>query len=174
MTDKRQLRLIGLASLMLAVLISGMIFFYKDDLAGLKNFGFLGIFLLSILSNATIILPVPTVFIAFAGGSFLNPVPVALATAAGATAGELTGYLAGVGGRAVTANPKIYRWTDKLMKRYGWLALAALAAIPNPLFDIAGIIAGMSGYSVWRFLAATMAGKTIKFLAFAFLGAGVV
>jgi membrane protein DedA with SNARE-associated domain len=48
--------------------------------------------------------------------------------------------------------------------------LLFLAAIPNPLFDIAGFVAGVVRYPVWKFLLNVWAGKTIKAILFAALG----
>ena len=45
-----------------------------------------------------------------------------------------------------------------------------LAVIPNPLFDIAGITAGVIRFPVWKFLLTAWAGKTLKAILFA--GAG--
>ena len=41
----------------------------------------------------------------------------------------------------------------------------ALAAIPNPFFDVAGIAAGSLGYSIRRYLLYVLAGETVKFVA---------
>ena len=60
------------------------------------------------------------------------------------------------------------------MDRYGLFALFALAAIPNPFFDVAGIIAGVSHIKVTTYLAVTWAGKIVKFILIALLGAGSV
>ena len=56
------------------------------------------------------------------------------------------------------------------MQRRGFLTLFVLSAIPNPLFDLAGISAGVLHYPVARFLLACWLGKTIKALALAYLG----
>jgi len=48
--------------------------------------------------------------------------------------------------------------------------LLVLSAFPNPLFDLAGITAGMMRVPVSRFLLACWIGKTIKSLAIAYLG----
>jgi len=50
--------------------------------------GYLGIFLVSLVGNASIILPVPSFIIVFTFGAILNPWLVGLAGALGATIGE--------------------------------------------------------------------------------------
>jgi len=56
------------------------------------------------------------------------------------------------------------------MERYGVGTVFVLALVPNPLFDIGGIIAGASRMPVWKFLLSCMAGKVLKNILFALLG----
>ncbi len=42
------------------------------------------------------------------------------------------------------------------------LTLFLLAALPNPIFDVGGIIAGVLKMPVWKFLMAAIVGKTIR------------
>jgi uncharacterized membrane protein YdjX (TVP38/TMEM64 family) len=57
------------------------------------------------------------------------------------------------------------------MKRHGSLTLLILAIIPNPFFDIAGVVAGALGFTWWRFLLVSWLGKTIQGLLIAYAGA---
>jgi uncharacterized membrane protein YdjX (TVP38/TMEM64 family) len=56
------------------------------------------------------------------------------------------------------------------MHTNGDLTLFLLALIPNPVFDMASIVGGLSGFPIWRFFVATWAGKTLKAMAFAWAG----
>ncbi len=56
------------------------------------------------------------------------------------------------------------------MERRGFVTLFVLSAIPNPVFDMAGIAAGMLRFPVHRFLLACWLGKTLKGVAVAYLG----
>jgi membrane protein YqaA with SNARE-associated domain len=158
--------------IVLAMSITVGIFMFRDRLQAVGKYGYLGIFLISLIGNATIVLPAPTFVAAFAGGGVLNPLAVAIVSAAGATLGEMTGYLAGTSGHAVIQNRAMYERFEQWMKRYGLAALFVLAAIPNPFFDVAGIIAGITKMRVTTFLLVTWAGKIVKFLIIAYLGAG--
>lgn len=171
-SDKTRRRLLRLMGLFLAVAITVVIYVYRDRLQDVAGYGYLGIFLISILGNATIVLPVPTFVTAFIGGGVLNPVLVGVVSAAGATLGELTGYLAGFGGQAIVENRAMYERFSGWMERYGLFALFVLAAIPNPFFDVAGIIAGITRIRLPTFLLVTWAGKIVKFILIAYLGAG--
>ncbi len=167
-------RTLQYAALAIALAITVGVYLLRDRLEDVAQYGYLGIFLISILGNATIILPVPTFLTAFLGGGVFNPILVGVISAAGATIGELTGYLAGVGGKAIVEDRALYERFRGWMERYGLFALFALAAIPNPFFDMAGIIAGVSRVKVTTYLAVTWAGKIVKFILIALLGAGSV
>ena len=173
-TGRAQRRLLQLAGLVFAIAITAIVYLLRDRLQDVAGYGYPGLFLISILGNATIVLPVPTLLAAFLGGSVYHPVLVGVISAAGATIGELTGYLAGLGGQAIVENRAMYDRFQGWMSRYGLITLFVLAAIPNPFFDVAGILAGMSRMKVHTFMLLTWAGKIVKFVGFAFLGAGSV
>lgn len=52
------------------------------------------------------------------------------------------------------------------------MRVIVLAAIPDPLFDVAWVTAGVMGLSVRCFLLVTWTGKVVKFLSIAYVGAG--
>jgi len=112
----------------------------------LGHWGYLGAFLISLIASATIILPAPGIVVIMAMGAALNPILLGVVAGLGSAVGELTGYAAGRGGRALipTQQQKQFEQIQTLTKRYGPLILALLAAIPFPLFDFAGIVAGTS------------------------------
>ncbi len=114
------------------------------------------------LSSATIILPAPSLALVFAMGSALPWLPVGLAAGAGEALGELTGYAAGFGGRAIIEDQKVYGRLQGWMAGRGDITIFFLSIVPNPFFDLAGIAAGTMGFPVWRFLLITWVGKTIK------------
>lgn len=147
------------------------VFLYGNQLRAWGGYGYMGIFLLSLIGNATVVLPMPAFLTALAGGGVLNPAAVGIVAAAGATLGELGGYLMGMGGKGVVGSKAAER-VDGWMRRYGLTTLFVLAAVPNPLFDVAGIAAGASRMPLHHFLPVTWAGKCVKFLAVAYIGAG--
>ena len=71
-------------------------------------------------------------------------------------------------------NRDMYDRLQYWMENHGMLTLFVLAIIPNPVFDLAGITAGVLKYSYLKFLVATWGGKTIKSLLFAWAGANSV
>jgi membrane protein YqaA with SNARE-associated domain len=106
MNSERRLAILRVLALLVVIAISVSVFLLRDKAQELAKYGYIGIFLLSILANATIILPAPGFAIVFAMGSVFNPFAVALAAGAGAAIGELTGYLAGFSGQAVVEDTK--------------------------------------------------------------------
>lgn len=110
--------------------------------------------------------------IVLVSGELLNPLLVRIAADLGEGGGELTGYLAGVSGRAVIQDRERYQWLVELTRRYGLFVVSCLSVISNPLFDLAGIAAGVLHFSPVRYLLACCPGKTIKTTVIALLGAG--
>lgn len=167
-------RLWKLAGVILALAITVVVYLLRERLQDVAEYGYAGLFLISVLGNATIVLPMPTLLTAFIGGGVFNPILVGVVSAAGATIGELTGYLAGLSGQAVVEDQKMYDRFSRWMDKYGLIALFLLAAFPNPFFDVAGIIAGMSRMRLTTYLIVVWAGKIVKFVLIAYLGAGSV
>ncbi len=166
--------LLRILALLFIIALSLGIALYGDRFSGLGAYGYPGLFLLNILASATLILPAPGLALAFGAGVNLNPWLVGLAVGAGSTLGELTGYLAGFSGRGAVENRNLYNRLRPWMERHGLWVLFVLGLIPNPLFDVAGIIAGAMKIPVWKFLAATGAGKVLKATLVAYAGAGTM
>jgi membrane protein YqaA with SNARE-associated domain len=161
------LRFLGL----LAVIgLSALIFAFRDQVKMLTGLGYPGIFLIALLSNATVLFPAPGVAVVFAMGGVFHPLGVALAAGTGGAIGELSGYLAGWSGQTVVERMDIFERITPYIKKYGPFGIAALAAIPNPFFDLAGIAAGMLKMPLWRFLVAVWIGQLVKMLLFAYAG----
>ncbi len=163
-----------IVALVFIVLMSVSIIIFWDKIVKLEAYGYLGIFLISILGSATIVIPAPTILITFVGGGIFNPFFVGLVSALGATIGELTGYLAGSSGRAIINKEEKLVKVEGWMKKYGLWTIFVLAVVPTPLFDLAGMVSGAGRIPVWKFLLVTLLGKAIKFLAIAFIGAGSI
>ena len=169
-TDWRTIALRVLA-VMAAIAITVAGYLLRDELKNLEVLGYPGVFLISLISNATVVLPAPGFIVTIVAGSIFNPILVAIAAAAGATLGELTGYLAGYSGRGVLERSPSYDRLEELMERYGGWTVLVLAATPNPFFDLAGAAAGALRMPVVAFLGWAYIGKMIKMLALAYAGA---
>lgn len=163
---------VSLVVLVLAVSI--VILLNRNWLRQFAEYGYPGVFIVSLLGNATIVLPAPSMALVFAMGGALPPVFVGLVAGAGEALGELTGFLAGYGGRAVVERYDLYARFRGYMEKYGLFAIFFLSVIPTPFFDLAGVAAGALRFPVWQFLLVCWVGKTIKCVLVAFAGAGSV
>jgi membrane protein YqaA with SNARE-associated domain len=161
---------VRLVAIAVAVVITAGIFLGWERFSQLGVFGYPAVFLGSLISNATLILPAPGFALVIAAGSTLNPILVGVVGGLGAALGELTGYLAGYGGGIVIQNRPTYQQIERRLKRWGPLAVFVLALVPNPAFDIAGITAGALRMPVWQFLTAAWLGKSLRFIVLAAFG----
>lgn len=171
---RARLSLRHVVALLLVICITVVVPANRHRLEGLAAYGYLGILGLCFLANATVLLPAPSLAIVFAFGSVYSPFWVGAVGALGTTLGELTGYLAGYGGRPLVETTS---WSQRLrgsMERYSAVVIFVMALAPLPVFDVAGIIAGSLGIGLLRFLLPCLAGKLIKMLAFSYLGAGLL
>lgn len=169
----RRMALLRLLTLALVVAVMVTIFLLRDRIQDLAHFGYLGIFLVALVSNATVFIPVPGVAMVFTMGAVFNPLLVALFAGMGAALGELSGYLLGFSGQGLVEHAGWYQRIQAWMlahPRWIGLGIMTLAAIPNPFFDAAGIAAGTLKIPVWRFLFFCALGSMIKMSVFAFGG----
>ena len=159
-------------ALVLILALSVGIYLYRDAIARLSSLGYLGVFLVSLLSNATVIFPAPSLVLPFTMGAVLSPWLVALAAAVGAALGELTGYLAGYSGQAIIQDwdtyAKLQIW---IQGRSAGLVIFFLAFLPLPLMDLAGIAAGALKMPLTRFLFWCFLGKLLKLVLVTHAGA---
>lgn len=170
--DRRKTVLRALA-LLFVISLTVLLVYYRDQVKNLEGYGYPGIFLVSMLTNATLILPVPGVLITSAMGAVFNPFWVAVAAGSGAALGELSGYLTGFSGQAVIERTPAYVRMEGWMKKYGDWVVVVMAFVPNPLFDMAGIIAGALKMPVARFLLWCWIGKVLKMMLFAYGGSTI-
>ena len=135
---------------------------YPDMVQRFKTLGYVGIFVVSLLSCATVVVPVPGIFVFVPILAQFNPILVGVVGAAGGTIGEITGYMAGYGGRGLAGRGKMYTRVEAWMKRRGGWVVFLLSLFF--LVDVAGVVAGALKYPVWKFMLLVWVGKTIKYV----------
>lgn len=168
---KHGLTIIRILALLLVIAITIFVYSIRDRAEELAVYGYPGIFLVALLTNATVFLPAPGIAVVFAMGAVFNPLFVGLAAGAGGALGEISGYLAGFSGQAVVEKARLYARLTSWVSKYGFLAILVLATIPNPTFDIAGVAAGVLKMPLPKFLLAVLIGVSIKMILFAYAGA---
>ncbi len=137
------------------------------------QYGYLGIFLISLFGAMSIFVPIPyTVVIFILGGlpSF-DPFLIAVAAGIGSAIGEFSGYLLGAGGRKVIGDryKKKMDFITKLFKKYGSIAIFIFALTPLP-DDLIFIPLGVMRYSLLRAFIPAVLGKFFSNLIIAYSG----
>ena len=137
------------------------------------QYGYLGVFLISMLGAMSIFVPIPYTIVIFILGGLpsFNPLWIAVAAGAGAAIGEFSGYLIGVGGRKVISDKykKKMDFLTKLFKKYGPIAIFVFALTPLP-DDLLFIPLGVMRYSLIRAFVPAVIGKFFSNLIIAYSG----
>lgn len=178
---KRWLKVTAIVLVMLALTVAIIYFFrfiegyIETSLEGFAWAGYLIVFVVTLLSSATIFIPAPSLAIVVAAATQWNPAIVAIIASVGDTLGEFIGYTAGYFGtklivtRHIAAYDRAVDWTQ----RYGIWAIFIFALIPMMLFDLVGLAAGALRVKPWRFLLACWAGRLPRAFFLAYVGYGL-
>ena len=161
--------LLAIIMFVLALGITIALFVMRHEILKLGNYGYLGTFLLSLGTNATIILPMPSILMILPLGATFNPLYIGLAAGLGGALGEMTAYVIGYTGRGIWHDNPNYVKAVGWLKRWGMLIVFIFAVTPMPL-DIMGIAAGNLRLPVWKFFLPAWPGKTIKYIVLAYAG----
>lgn len=170
-----------MVSLVAAVFVAAFYLYrkYPEEVAQLteqlKNYGYLGAFLISLIGNATILLPVAVLPILVAISVLLypvtgpiGPITVGLVGGVGAAIGEISSYIVGYSGRGVARKSKMYLRLVGWMERWGVLAIFINASLPF-FFDLIGIAAGALRFPLWKFVLACWLGRTLNYVSISLL-----
>ena len=143
------------------------------------QYGYLGIFLISLLGAMSIFVPIPYTIVIFilgglqdtVGNWVFDPLWIAVAAGVGAAIGEFSGYLIGFGGRKVIGDKykKKMDFLTKLFKKYGPIAIFVFALTPLP-DDLLFIPLGIMRYSLIRAFIPALLGKFFSNLIIAYSG----
>lgn len=141
----------------------------------LRSYGWVAytlVFVVSLLSSATIFVPAPGVAFVLAAATVWDPFFVALAAGTGDAIGEMTAYWAGYVGEKIIIDEHMpaYQRAVSWMNRYGAWAIFGVALLPIVLFDLVGLAAGALKIRWWKFLLAAWCGKVPRAFLVAYLG----
>lgn len=117
--------------------------------------GYMGVFVYSLFGTGTLIVPLLS--------AQLNLYLLALAAAAGMAINDSLSWWVGRNGEEVVPWGKKSEKLAAGVKKYGTAALFFWALIPFP-YDAVGLIAGYLGVPWWKFVAATFAGRVVRFV----------
>lgn len=172
--ENRRMIIIRILVLVFVIALTIILILNRDRIQGLEKYGYPGLFLLSLLSSASVLIPVPGVLVTSAMGAVFNPFWVAIVSGLGAGLGEISGYLAGFSGRGMIQKISWHKKLEEWISKYGEITILVLAFIPNPIFDMAGMTAGVLKLPVRRFLFWCILGKILKMLVFSYSGATIM
>jgi membrane protein YqaA with SNARE-associated domain len=150
------------------VLIAFFLVVHVDE-DSVTRYGYVGVFLTTLVATGGLVLPVPYLVTVAAAGMVLNPLVVGLVAGFASALGEVTGYMVGYAGVPIVRRGRWHAATERWVRRYGFWAILALAAVPNPLFDLAGIAAGTLEMPLREFWLACFVGKTVRLAGIAWL-----
>lgn len=149
-----------------------------DDIANWMQtfavqYGYIGIFLISLLGATSVFIPIPSSVVIFIVGSSstFEPLWIAVAAGLGAVIGEFSGYLIGLGGRKVISD-RYKRKMDILMrlfKRFGPAVIFVFALTPLP-DDLLFIPLGVMRYGFVQAFVPALLGKFCSNLIIAYAG----
>ena len=135
------------------------------------QFGYLGVFLISLVGAVSILFPIPYTLVIYLLGSVLDPILVAISGGLGSAVGEFSGYVFGYYGRAVLSEER-RRKMDYMMKvfhRYGFAAIFLFALTPLP-DDLLFIPLGIMRYRFIKAFIPAILGKMLMCFILAYSG----
>jgi membrane protein YqaA with SNARE-associated domain len=154
---------------------------YWDQIAELKQYGYLGAFLVAFIAGSSIPTPISYLALTFFLGSVLDPNMVGLVAGAGAGIGGTLVFLLGRGGRRLfpglsnysldqqasnRVGPRFFKWAQKR----GSLVVFVMSAMLNPVFAPMAIAMGALKFRLVKFFILCLAGNILKALIVAYAG----
>lgn len=145
----------------------------------IQQLGYLGFFLVGLISSSTVFIPNPAFLVVFFSAPYYNPLLLGIVFGIGSALGEFVGYGVGYGIERIfekkSKNKKKLKKKmneiEKLFQKYHPnLVIFAFGAIPLAPTDVLGIFCGAIKYSKKKFLFFMILGKVLKFTLLAYMG----
>jgi len=173
---------VGILSVGLTFTLAVLVIVYWQSFQDMAGYSYLGMFAISIIGGATVIIPVPSLALQFTMGAVLHPAIVGAVAGLGTGIGGTLIYLFGRSGRKLFFNAdfsmqKYDNFITRLFSRLkGWtqrrgsLTVFFMSAALNPVFFPMAFAMGASRFKMWRFFVMCWAGNTVKSMIIAYLG----
>lgn len=155
---------------------------FQDIIDWMNNltvqYGYYGIFVISLLGAVTILFPIPTTVVVFTMGGLkagntwtYDPIWIAVAGGIGSALGEFSGYVLGFGGRKAISKKyeKKIAFLLKVFNRFGPITIFLFALTPLP-DDLLFIPLGVLRYNLVRAFIPALLGKFCMNLIVAYSG----
>lgn len=160
MEKKRKIvpSIIGLI-IILTVMIGA--FYFRTEIENYAITGYIGVFIACIAATSTVLLPAPGILVVVQYAQFLNPLIVILLGGLGTSIGELIGYVLGRTGGNLIKIRRDNRYI-RFFNRKPYLIVFLFSALPLPIFDIVGILSGITNLNPYKFWFYCFLGKVLK------------
>lgn len=135
---------------------------FRDSIAQLGSWGYVGAFFISAISNATILFPGPGVAILTVMAQDFNPILLGIVAGLGSALGSSTAYLVGRLGTSAVDGGRFHRVALWCMRRFGGFILFTFTLIPFLPMDGSSILAGICRYPLYRFYVYVSVASMIK------------
>ncbi|MBI3116682.1 MAG: VTT domain-containing protein [Thaumarchaeota archaeon] len=146
---------------------------FSNLLNVILDLGYKGALISGFLSSSTFTMPIfPSFIVVPLLSTQLNPLLVGLLAGVGAGFGQFIAYFIGLGGRRVLSESRrrtMEKWRSK-MDRWGIILIFVLAATPFTPDDLLWFPLGMMKYPRLKALAASVSGKVILNVSYAYAG----
>ena len=164
--------LIGGISLAVTIALSVLIIQHRSYIEQMAHWGYVGCFVISVLTNGTFILPGFGIVFTFTLGGVLEPAVVGAVAGIGEAVGAIGAYFTGYAGRGLfrDRDGSLYLRLSNLVDRHGSKAIFVVSAVLSPLFYPFAVLLGTLRFGWVRFFLATWAGRTVKSMVIAYLG----
>jgi len=135
------------------------------------QYGYFGIFLVSLIGASSIIIPIPYTILVFYMGKILDPTFVAISAGTGSAIGEFFGYFLGYYGRAFVSEERKKKmdYVLKIFRRYGAITIFIFALTPLP-DDLLFIPLGIMHYNFLAAFVPCLLGKILMCFILAYGG----
>ena len=163
---------IGGISLAATIALSVLIIQHRSYIEQMAHWGYVGCFVISVLTNGTFILPGFGIVFTFTLGGVLEPAIVGAVAGIGEAVGAIGAYFTGYAGRGLfrDRDSALYVRFSNLVDRHGSKAIFVVSAVLSPLFYPFAVLLGTLRFGWVRFFLATWAGRTVKSMVIAYLG----
>jgi uncharacterized membrane protein YdjX (TVP38/TMEM64 family) len=169
----RQHIVFAIAGIVFLVALNFAVYFAPIDYGAFTSFAYLGAFIVTLLANALIVIPIPYIpIVAHIGATAELPWLVVALGALGSVLGESVAFIAGRAELGLVSEHPIYRRVHRVAERplLAGAMIFAFAVPPNPIFDVAGLAAGAVGVPYRVFFLAVLAARLIRLAVIVWLG----
>jgi len=174
LTMSKKVNFLFLGIFIFCIIILILLAFYYDKIKffifSAQDFGLLGIFLASLVANASIFLVIPIDVLVFLTAKLFNPFLLSLFASFGAALGEMTSYLVGYAGISTIKEREKLEEAERKLLDLGIIFIVVGSLTPIP-FDLIGLAAGILRYNWIKFIFAAWLGKFIRYLCISYAAA---